>query len=160
MFFFSKKIFWEKNQNVLKIWKLILFCIHFTQNFMLIPNLPLCPGLLRYVGRYRPWRFDQNPKNAVFWARFAMVTVFLDPIDWFWSRLLRAGTKPVILCIYRLVPVGTGFTERSHELLYCLSNYFSIIEYKFGAIFWVIKSGLIEVWEYVWNALNLILNKF
>ena len=132
--------------------------MHFTQNFMLIPNLQFFPGLLQYFGRYRQSKFGQNPKNAVFWARFAMVTVFFGPnrliltkatqgrywaamlgsvevgASMFWSVplvparcryragtvpapspgrsvLLRAGTGPVILCIYRwcrLVPIGAG----------------------------------------------------
>ena len=34
------------------------------------------------------------------------------------SVLLRAGTGPVILCIYRKVPFGAGFAERLQELLY------------------------------------------
>ena len=112
---------------------------------MLIPNLQFFPGLLQYFGRYRQSKFGQNPKNAVFWARFAMVTVFFGPnrlilikatqgrycaamlgsvevdASMFWSVplvparcrsvLLRAGTGPVILCIYRwcrLVPIGAG----------------------------------------------------
>ena len=36
--------------------------------------------LLHYFVRYRPWKFGQNPKNAVFWSRFTMVTVFF----WVW----------------------------------------------------------------------------
>ena len=48
------------------------FYTHFTQNCMLIPNLPLFPSLLQYIGRYWPWKFGQTPKNAVFWARFAL----------------------------------------------------------------------------------------
>ena len=73
IYVFFRKI-WAKNQNILKIWKLILFCIHFTQNFMLILNLWLFLGLLQYIESYWPWKFGQNTKNDVFWTRFAMVT--------------------------------------------------------------------------------------
>ena len=30
----------------------------------------------QYFGRYWQWKFNQNPNNAIFWARFALVTVF------------------------------------------------------------------------------------
>ena len=47
-------------------------------------------------------------------------------VKWIWSKcrhhwrsvLLRVRTRPVILCIYRKVPFGAGFAERSQELLY------------------------------------------
>ena len=34
---------------------------------------------LQYFRRYRQWKFGQNAKNAVLWARFAMFMVFFSP---------------------------------------------------------------------------------
>ena len=94
-----------------------------------------------YFGRYRHSKFGQNPKNVVFWARFAMVTVFFGPNRLilikatqcrYWAAMLGSVyrsvplcfgqcllcrsvlLRPVILCIYlncHLVPVGAGFAE-------------------------------------------------
>ena len=91
-----KKNFWVR--------KLIIW-IHFTQNFMLIPNLPLFPCLLQYFGRYMPWKFEQNPKNAIFRARFTMVTVFFGP-----NQLVLVKTTPgrYGACMLGSVSVGAS----------------------------------------------------
>ena len=67
--FFQKK-FWAKNQNFSKFLKLILFCNHLTQNFMLIPNLP------HYFGSEN---LAEIPKMAFFGQDSPWLRSFLRP---------------------------------------------------------------------------------
>ena len=122
---------------------MILFWIRFPQNFMLIPNLTFFPCLFQYFRRYRQWKFGQYLKNAVFWARFTMDTIYFGPNRlilikasqvWYCVAMLgsvevgasgQLGLGPVsgwwhsvyiVKCL--LVPIVPGFAEKSHELLY------------------------------------------
>ena len=86
---------------------MILFCIHFTQNLMLIPNLQqLFPGLLQYFGRYRPWKFGQIPKMSFFgkdspWLRYFLVLVKATQGRWYYLYIENA-----FWCLS--MPIGAG----------------------------------------------------
>ena len=109
----------------------------FTSIFLEILTLKVCPisqkcrfwarfamenGLFRYQsidsdqGRYWAAMLGSVVAGAcTFWSVPLVPIPAPSPVQ---SVLLRAGTGPVILCIYRKMPIGAGFAERSHELLY------------------------------------------
>ena len=90
-----QKFFFQKKNTFLEVYKIDTFCIHFTQNLMLIPNLSRFPGFLQYTRRYRPWKSQKEWPKSQKWRVLGKIQDFLVSINYFWSRLHRTGTGPL-----------------------------------------------------------------
>ena len=92
-------------------------------------------GLLQYIGRYWSWKFGQNPENYVFWAIFAMYTIFFGT-----NRFVLVKATGPVLGHYGRVCAGRCYITTLFAWLFkkgCFKTYFPLklyFVYNFGKL--------------------------